>query len=52
MPFKVVKVEGSYRIINTQTGELTKPKFKTKQAAQTQVKNWDKYRQMIADSKP
>lgn len=40
MPFEVVKVDNVYRIKNTETGEITKPKFNTKKTAESQIKKW------------
>jgi hypothetical protein len=44
MPFKIIKKEGYYRIYKINENELAKPKFKTKQSAINQAKNWLRYR--------
>lgn len=43
MPFKVIKFKNYYRIFKINTNTVARPKFKTKQAAENQMKNWLRY---------
>lgn len=44
MPFKIVKVGEYWRIYKIKNRKFAKPKFKTKQSATNQAKNWLRYR--------
>ena len=41
MPFEIIKVDSVYRIKNSETGEITKPKFNSKKSAENQIKKWN-----------
>ena len=44
MPFKIVKINDHYRILKIKNNKLIKTKFKTKQKALNQAKNWLRFR--------
>lgn len=43
MPFQIKKVQGGYKLYNTDTKRYSKPLFKTKQSAINQRRNWMRY---------
>lgn len=44
MPFEIVKKGNYYKIYKINEGVFAKPRFKTRQSAINQAKNWLRYR--------
>ena len=51
MPFRIIKVNNGYKILKLKTMKFAKPLFKTRQAAENQMKNWMRYAAEFTDKK-
>ena len=51
MPFEIRKVKDGYKVYNLEKKRYTKTKFKTRQSAKNQAKNWERYSKITTGNK-